>query len=277
MKGIRILSDINMKAFYLILAFVFLVGPIPYILNSSTEAFGIYLTQFFQKSLFTGTTAGDPWPQWWTTFYWASWFAWALILSLFLGRIAYGYRVKTVILVNFILPAIFGIIWMSVFGGTTISMDMVDGALSNVLANNGPESVIYAFFAGLPWSKIVIPLFLFVSFISFVTACDSNLVAMGGISSSGITPEKPEAGLFVKILWGIAVSMISWSMISFASIDGVKMLNNLGGVPALFLGLIVFGSLVKISKNPQKYDKTLIEEDNLEDIEDDIEPISKAL
>lgn len=277
MKGIRILSDINMKAFYLILVFVFLVGPIPFILNSSTEAFGIYLTQFFQKSLFTGATAGDPWPQWWTTFYWASWFAWALILSLFLGRIAYGYKVKTVILVNFVLPAVFGMIWMSIFGSTTISMDMVDGALSNVLANSGPESVIYAFFAGLPWSKIVIPLFLFVSFISFVTACDSNLVAMGGISSSGITPENPEAGLPVKILWGVAVSMISWSMISFASIDGVKMLNNLGGVPALFLGLVVFGSLVKIARNPQKYDKTLIIEDTFEDSEEDIEPLSKAL
>jgi glycine betaine transporter len=276
MKGIRILSDINMKAFYLILAFVFLVGPIPFILNTSTEAFGVYLTEFFKKSLFTGAAAEDPWPQWWTTFYWASWFAWALILSLFLGRIAYGYKVKTVILVNFVLPAVFGMIWMSVFGGTAISMDMVDGVLSKALANSGPEAVIYEFFSNLPWAVVIIPFFLFVFFITFVTACDSNVAAMSGISSTGITPEKPEAGLLVKVLWGIAVSLISWSMISFASIDGVKMLNNLGGVPALFLGLVVFGSLVKICLNPQKYDKT-IGEKPVENSKETTESLPKAL
>jgi glycine betaine transporter len=277
MKGIRILSNINMKAFYVILAFVFLVGPIPFILNFSTEALGVYLTEFFKKSLFTGSAAGDPWPQWWTTFYWASWFAWALILSLFLGRIAYGYKVKTIILVNFILPAVFGMIWMSVFGGTAISIDLVDGVLSKALTESGPEAVIYAFFSNLPWASIIIPFFLFVFFITFVTACDSNVAAMSGISSTGITPEKPEAGLLVKVLWGIAVSLISWSMISFASIDGVKMLNNLGGVPALFLGLIVFGSLVKISLNPQKYDKTIFVENIAKNSEETTQPLSKVL
>lgn len=257
MKGIRILADINMKAFYIILAFVFIVGPTSFILSAGTESLGVYFSEFFQKSLFTGAIAGDPWPQWWTTFYWASWFAWALILSLFLGRLAYGYKVKTVVIVNFVIPAAFGVIWMAIFGGTAISMDMVDQALTSVLNTSGSEAVIYTFFAGLPLSKIVIPFFLFIFFISFVTACDSNIAAMSGISSTGISPENPEAGLMTKILWGIAVSMISWSMISFASLDGVKMLNNLGGVPALFLELVVFGSLLKIAFNPEKYDKTV--------------------
>jgi choline-glycine betaine transporter len=256
MKGIRILSDINMKAFVIIVIFVFIVGPTSYIVNLGTESFGIYLTDFFEKSLFTGASAGDPWPQWWTTFYWASWFAWALIISLFLGRIAYGYKVKTVILVNFVLPAVFGAVWMSVFGGTAIHMQMNGVGLSDVMAANGPEAVLYAVFGALPWAKIVIPFFVFIVFITFVTACDSNIAAMSGISSSGISPESPEPGTMIKVVWGVAVSLISWTMISFANIDGVKMLNNLGGVPALFLEMAVFVSLIKIAMNPQKYDKT---------------------
>jgi len=257
MKGIRILSNINMRAFFIILLFVFIAGPTTYILNISTESLGVYFTQFFQKSLFTGAAGNDPWPQSWTTFYWASWFAWALILSLFLGRIAYGYRVKTVVLVNFILPALFGTIWMSIFGGTAISLETATSALSSSMASGGPESVIYAFFSALPWSTMIIPFFIFIFFITFVTACDSNIAAMSGISSKGISLENPEAGTMIKVVWGITVSMISWIMISFASLDGVKMLNNLGGVPALFLELLVFASLMKISANPQKYDMTL--------------------
>lgn len=56
------------------------------------------------------------------------------------------------------------------------------------------------------------------------------------------------------------------------------MLNNLGGVPALLLGLVVFGSLVKISLNPQKYDRTINDDGQLEgNLEETTQPISKAL
>lgn len=266
MKGIRILSNINMRVFILIIIFVFIFGPTNYILNLGTESLGHYLTHFFEKSLFTGAAAGDPWPQWWTTFYWASWFAWALIISLFLGRIAYGYKVKTVILVNFVLPALFGAIWISVFGGTAIFMEMENGNLSEIMANNGAEAVLYGVFNGLPWANIIIPFFVFVVFITFVTACDSNIAAMSGISSTGISPESPEPGVMIKVVWGVTVSIISWTMISFANINGVKMLNNLGGVPALFLQILVLGSLIKIAMNPHKYNKIDQENENLKKI-----------
>ncbi|UOQ44268.1 BCCT family transporter [Halobacillus salinarum] len=256
MKGIRYLSNINMRAFVLITIFVFIVGPTSFMLNAGTEAFGNFLSNFFEKSLFTGELSKDSWPGSWTTFYWASWFAWAMIISLFLGRIAYGYKVKTVILVNFVFPAIFGAVWISVFGGTAVFMDLNGGGLTELLTSSGPETVLYGVFAALPWSKLIIPFFIFIVFVTFVTACDSNNAAMSGISSHGISPENPEPSTLIKVVWGVTVSIISWTMISFANIDGVKMLNNLGGVPALLLELIVFGSLMKIAKNPWAYDKT---------------------
>ncbi|MCA1021097.1 BCCT family transporter [Halobacillus litoralis] len=261
MKGIRFFSNINMRAFVLLTIFVFIVGPTSFLLNAGTESFGYFLTHFFEKSLFTGQLSNDPWPGGWTTFYWASWFAWAMIISLFLGRIAYGYRVKTVILVNFVFPALFGALWITVFGGTAIFQDLNGGALSELLAGSGPETVLYGVFTALPWSQLIIPFFIFIVFVTFVTACDSNNAAMSGISSHGISPENPEPSTVIKIVWGVTVSIIAWTMISFANIDGVKMLNNLGGVPALFLELLVFGSLMKIMRNPAAYDQTLAESD----------------
>lgn len=65
-------------------------------------------------------------------------------------------------------------------------------------------------------------------------------------------------------------------MTSFASIEGVEKLTNLGGVPALLLGLVVFGSLVKICLNPQKYDKT-IGEKPVKNSKETIESLPKAL
>ncbi|MGD6870906.1 BCCT family transporter [Sutcliffiella horikoshii] len=256
MKGIRILSDINLKLFIFIILFIFVVGPTAYILNLGTESLGNYFTNFFEKSLFTGAAAGDPWPQWWTTFYWANWFSWAAITSLFLGRIAYGHTVRAFIMVNFVLPAIFGGIWMTIFGGTSIHMQMTEGTLGETLTNSGPEAVVYSVLATIPLAEIIIPLYLFIVFIAFVTAADSTVAAMGGISSTGITPESPEPGILIKIIWGVTISLVAWVMISFAQIDGIKMLSNLGGVPAVLLSIGTIIALIKVAKSPEKYDKT---------------------
>lgn len=257
MKGIRILSDINFKLFLFIIVFIFLVGPTAYLLNLGTESFGHYITHFFEKSLFTGAAAGDQWPQWWTTFYWANWFSWAAITALFLGRIAYGHTVRSFIIVNFALPSFFGGLWMTIFGGTSIYMQMTDGNLGEVLTTNGPEAVVYAVMGAIPFSEVIIPLYLFIVFIAFVTAADSTLAAMGGISSTGITPKSPEPGILIKAIWGVTISVVAWVMISFAQIDGIKMLSNLGGVPAVILGIVIIFALIKVAKSPEKYDKTI--------------------
>ncbi|WP_368505206.1 BCCT family transporter [Alkalihalophilus sp. As8PL] len=257
MKGIRILSDINFKLFLFIIAFIFLVGPTAYLLNLGTESFGHYITHFFEKSLFTGAAADDQWPQWWTTFYWANWFSWAAITALFLGRIAYGHTVRSFIIVNFVLPSFFGGIWMTIFGGTSIYMQMTDGNLGDILTNSGPEALVYAVMGAIPFSEIIIPLYLFIVFIAFVTAADSTLAAMGGISSTGITPKSPEPGILIKAIWGVTISVVAWVMISFAQTDGIKMLSNLGGVPAVILGITIIFALIKVAKSPEKYDKTI--------------------
>jgi len=47
---------------------------------------------------------------------------------------------------------------------------------------------------------------------------------------------------------------VAWIMITTAGVDGIKMLSNLGGGPALVLELIMTISLLKVAANPKKYD-----------------------
>ncbi|MRX73929.1 BCCT family transporter [Bacillus lacus] len=260
MKGISILSDLNLRLYIAIIAFILIAGPTAYMMNLGTESFGVFLSSFFEKSLFTGASSGDMWPQWWTVFYWANWFAWASITALFLGRISYGYTVKTFIIVNFLIPSVVGGFWMTIFGGYSIQQTLANASLGDMLINSGPETVLYAVLSDLPLSSIIIPLYIFIVFISFVTAADSNISAMAGISSHGITPESPEPKFSIKLVWGAGIGAIAWIMISFAQIDGIKMLSNLGGVPALILGFFIIFSLFKVAGNPKKYDVTSTEE-----------------
>ena len=91
-------------------------------------------------------------------------------------------------------------------------------------------------------------------FISFVTASDSNTNAMAGLCTSGITQEEQEAAPWLKIVWGITVGVVTWILISFAGIDGIKAASNLGGFPNMFIMILMIIGLLKIAKNPQKYD-----------------------
>lgn len=239
LKGIRILSSINVSIFIGLAIFVLVFGPTKAILIQAADGIGAYISNFFNLHASTFIHSESAWPKSWTVFYWANWMAWAPVTALFLGRISYGYTVREFLLFNWIIPALFGIIWMGIFSGTTLHMEAEGLALGESLKASGPESVIYLILEQLPLLKLILPVFVFTVFLSYVTAADSNTAAMAGISSKGVSPDNPEPPLFPKIAWGITIGAVALIMVSTAGIDGIKMLSNLGGLPILFLlGLV---------------------------------------
>ena len=162
MKGIRVLSDINIRIFIILAIFIFVFGPTGSILIQSFKSLGLYFQNLPEFSLVSVLHPDDPWPKSWTSFNWANWLAWAPITALFLGRLSYGYTVKQFMVVNWVLPSIFGMIWMSIFSGTAIDMQVNQGiGLGKLLEAAGPESIIYRVFEELPWSNLIAVVFLF--------------------------------------------------------------------------------------------------------------------
>ena len=236
MKGIRLLSDWNLRIFIALGVFVLVFGPTGAVFENLWDGLQAYVRNFIPHSLGTGTFSDEGWMHSWTSFYWANWMAWAPITALFLGRIAYGYTVRQFLIFNWLLPAAFSMLWMAIFSSTSLHYEMVEAAgMVKSLEASGTESVIYRLFDQLPGTKGLAVFFLITMVISFVTAADSNTEAMSGISSTGISPENPESPMLIKYVWGITVGIVAWVMVSFAGIDGIKMLSNLGGLPALLL------------------------------------------
>ncbi|MHC4504398.1 MAG: BCCT family transporter, partial [Planctomycetota bacterium] len=248
------LSNINTVFLIGLLVFVLAFGPTLHVLLDGARSFVNFAAGFVQRNLWTATT-NDPWSNKWTIFYWANWFAWTPISVVFLARISYGYSVRSFIVFNLVLPAAFTSFWMVAFGSAAIHMELSQNAhLIDVLKEGGPEAVLYAFLSHFPMAWLLIPAFLAAAFLSFVTAADSNTSAMSGLSSTGISPESPEPGMFIKIVWGVMIGLIAWVMICFAHLDGIRMLSNLGGLPALLLCLAVTVCLIKVALDPKRYD-----------------------
>ncbi|MFW5981057.1 MAG: BCCT family transporter [bacterium] len=262
MKGIRILSNVNMYIYYVIIGALLILGPSIYFLRFGTETFGVFLDNIFTKALFTGGAAGDTWASDWTMFYWSNWMAWAPVSAVFLARVAYGYKIKDVILMNFVFPSIFSTIWMTILSGTTLNFQLTGKVdVLQVLNEQGTGAAAYAVLGELPLSGIIIGLYLIAVMISFITATDSTTNAMSSISTSGIKIGDEEAPLLIKIIWGIIIGGIALVFITTLGIDGIKMMSYLGGFPALFLGLFSLVSLILIMRKPKKFDLEYNNED----------------
>ena len=247
-RGIRFLSNYNIIGFILLAAFVFLAGPIGAVLRLAGQALLDFVVTFVPRNL--GVDPGIPrdWSHAWTGFYWANWYAWAPITALFLGRLARGYTVRRFIEVNLLFTSLFGAGWMIAFGGTALILDERSGGqLTAALTNGGPEAVAYALLGELPLAGLTAVVFLVLVFLSYVTAADSNVSAMSALCMRDTGPASAEAPVVVKLLWGLTIGATAWTLVSFAGLDGIRLISTLGGFPAMLLfllGAVGLGRLV---------------------------------
>jgi glycine betaine transporter len=264
LRGIRYLSEINVGIFIVLGVFIFLAGPTLYLLLFGLESLGEYFLHFFERSLLGTITDDVAWAQSWTIFNWTNWLAWTPITALFLGRISVGYTVRQFIHFNLFLPALFACLWIMVFSVTSVYMDFQapGSPLYGVLNQEGGASrVLFAILERLPLSTITSYVFLGTAFLSYVTAADSNTSAMSGISVSQVDSLDDEPPFFIKVLWGGMIGVVAWIMVSFAGegrdkgLDGVKILSNLGGFPALILLLFVAAGMIRFLFNHQRLDR----------------------
>ncbi len=258
-RGIALLSKINVYVFGFILLFVFIFGPTLYIMGVTLESFGVYISQFVEKSLMTGTAANDAWSRSWSVFFFANWMTWAPITAMFLAKISRGYTVREFVIVSLVVPSIFSIIWVGMFGSATIFFDIeTKGLMNKALTDDGYSAVIYALYRQMPYAIMISALFVLATFISFVTAADSNTDAMSRMCSETEQDRFEDQGgidkstILMKVLWGGIVGLITWIMVGGSGIDGVKALSYLGGFPALILMILVIATMFKILALPKQ-------------------------
>ncbi|MEM1358849.1 MAG: BCCT family transporter, partial [Bacteroidota bacterium] len=121
------------------------------------------------------------------------------------------------------------------------------GALSASLTAAGPESVGYTLLEQFPLAQLTAVVFLSLIFLSYVTAADSNVSAMSAICVQGISPDNAEAPLGIKLIWGGIIGLLAWIMVSYAGIDGIRLISTLGGFPAMLLILLAGLGLLRLA------------------------------
>lgn len=273
-NGITMLSNLNTRFFFILLLFVFLAGPTAYICNLFTHSMGEYMSEFFSASLYTAPFAdAGNWPQNWDMYWWVDWMAYAPLLGLFMVRVGYGRTLREFVLIEWILPALFGIVWFSVFGGTILHAQIYDGVdFYSIYLNDGAEALTLAMFNVLPLSKIAKIVMLCVITISLVTQCDSMAVTLAGMSMEG-SDDTHEPPVWLKLFWGIVFAVIAMVFVVLGGINGVKTIKSFCGIPMCFLCFaIMLGFIRYLTKRPRKTNGEYEYEAEVADAPDNGEP-----
>lgn len=273
-RGITWLSNRNTQMFFILLLFVLLFGPTGYICNLFTESLGEYFSEFFAASCFTAPYPDSGfWPQNWDMYWWVDWMAYAPLIGLFMVRVAYGRTLREFILIEWLFPALFGIVWFSVFGGTILHAQLFEGInFYSIYQADGAEALTLATFNVLPFSSAAKIIMLMIITISLVTQCDSMTVTLASMSWEG-SNENTEAPVYLKLFWGLIFAVIALVFTLLGGINGVKTIKSFCGIPLTFICLfVIIGFLRYMAKRPRTISGDYVYEPEVANAPDNGEP-----
>ena len=151
--GVKRLSEWNMGLAGILMLFLLIAGPSIYILSGFTQNMGFYLTHLAELSLWTETFRESNWQGSWTVFYWAWWISWSPFVGMFIARISKGRSVREFILGVMIVPTLLSFVWMSVFGGSALSLQASGTADILAAVNADVSTALFAMFEHFPMTR----------------------------------------------------------------------------------------------------------------------------
>src|SRR5690606_35321599 len=249
-RGIRVLSDINANIFYILLLLLFILGPTVYILRTSTAGLGYWLQRFWEWGLDPIDLGGEALVMWWTLYDWAIWIAYAPLMGIYLAVISYGRTIREFLIINWILPAVFGLVWFGIWGSTALHWQqtgVVD--LVRTIKESGAVAGLWTFLSHLQLGAVLVPVVMVTLELPFATAADSMTRTIASLCTSTIRHDE-ESPNWQKLVWALSIGIIAFVMVSYAGgaqgVDGVKYLAAAGGTTVLFLFLLQLISAIKL-------------------------------
>lgn len=250
-KGIKVLSNFNMRLALLLMFVMLFLGPTSFILDSFVQNTGAYLQDFIFLSSYSEAGVEENWQNQWTLFYWVWWIAWAPFAGIFLAKISKGRTVKQFILGGLIAPVTLAFFWYGVFGGSALHLEMESiGNLSGIVEENA-ASGFFAMLSHYPFPWMTSFAFLLLGIIFFMTSSDSASLVNDYLTSGG----NPNPSKGQRIFWAVTEGIVAAILLSFGGFGVINGIVTLTGFPFLMVMFVMSYSLYKGLK--QEYQHTV--------------------
>ena len=243
-SGIKRLSEINSFLAIALLCFVLLIGPTALILGGTLENFGFYVANLITTSTNLFTYQDTEWLGGWTIFYWGWWISWAPFVGIFIARISRGRTIREFLIGVMVVPTLFVVLWMNVFGGSAIELIHAgETAFGEAVANDQPLG-LFLFLDYLPGTFYLSLLSLVMIVIFFVTSADSGALVLNMMASGGID----ETPVFQRVLWAGIIAAISATLLINGGLGALQTATIASALP---FSLILLGALWGLQRSLQ--------------------------
>ena len=248
-RGIKWLSNVNLATALVLMMFVFFAGPTVFILETFTLGFGDYLQNFIRYSLRLQPYQQGTWVRDWTIFYWAWAIAWSPFVGAFVARVSRGRTIREFIVGVLVVPPAIALLWIAVFGGTALHLDLFEGTSIAQAVDADVTSALFVTFAELPLSFFLSVLSILLILTFLITSADSATYIISSMTTNGsLNPP-----LAVRIVWGVLLGGIAAVLLIASGLEGLQTASLISALPfTIILILMVYTLFSQLRKENMK-------------------------
>ncbi len=268
-KGVKFLSELNIKAAFVLMIIILIAGPTFNILKDIVMSSGVYVTGLVNASVNVNNIDAN-WSHGWTIFYWAWWISWSPFVGMFIAKISKGRTIREFIIAVMVIPTILSILWLGTFGSTALAVDAsTSGALKEVVDSNLSlalfkmvQMIKAPFFSSIIKTGVnIFAVLLVITF--FVTSSDSGSLVVDSLASGG----KLHSPVRQRVFWALMEGFIAALLLLIGGSQALNILQTAvvtTGLPfAIIITIVTFlliKELVFVKRKPK-----LIKDELLQD------------
>ncbi|MFC4559041.1 BCCT family transporter [Virgibacillus kekensis] len=267
-KGIKKLSTFNMYMAAGFAIFVIVVGPGIFILNYFTDSVGFLFSNYVNMSLYTNSLdlQGSTHIETYTVFWFAYSATWAMLHSVFAAKISKGRTIKEMLLTYLLAPTMISWAATGVLGGLGVHR-FITGQFNTpeFIKNNDPMAAIPQIFQTLPFSGLIITVFIIVALIFLTTTLDSTTYTIASYTGTE-NMSKAEPSRLLRIIVAAVITVIALILMRIGGLAPLEVLSGLMGIPIIVIQFLTIYAAIKMmnedrawvnnvrrDKVPQKY------------------------
>lgn len=241
-KGIKILSETNMVLAVVLLMLIFVLGPTVFLLQAYLQNMGDYLADIVHNTFNLFAYKKTDWIGGWTIFYWGWWLAWAPFVGLFIARISRGRTIREFIVGVMLIPTLFTLFWMTIFGNSAIDLVYNQGVVGlGEMVSKDSSVALFVFLESFPFTSVLSFFSVLMIVIFFVTSCDSGAMVVDMLCSHG----KNDTPLWQRIYWAIGIGVVAGILLLVGGLNALQTMTIASALPFTIVLLLAIVGLIK--------------------------------
>jgi betaine/carnitine transporter, BCCT family len=235
--GVKVASEINMGLAFLLLVFVFFIGPTGAIVARVGDSVVNYFAYLPALSMPFGREDSN-YAQGWSSFYWAWWVSWSPFVGMFIARVSRGRTVREFVTCVMLVPSAVCILWMSIFAGVAFDQYIDDGY--RAVAEADLEVKLFEMFDVMPLAQLTSLIGIILVAVFFITSSDSGSLVIDTITAGG----KDDGPIPQRVFWCIFEGLVAIALLLGGGLGALQSMVVTTGFPFAFVLLLMCVSIV---------------------------------